>query len=123
MRVMNELLDAGREAYGPEFLGRINSVSERERGQSFRKIDDLVIRPSSDLGVLAAQILGSLPERSRRSPLVRLASRSLSEDNTSAEADLLSYLLFDGEFAAPLAELGYRDAAAREETLCEFFTD
>jgi NTE family protein len=123
MRVMNELLDSGEKAFGPDFLERINAVSERERGQRFRPIDDLVIRPSADLGVLAGQILDSLPERSRRSPLIRLASRSLSDDSTSAESDLLSYLLFDGEFVTPLTELGYADAAAQEEALCEFFTD
>jgi hypothetical protein len=49
--------------------------------------------------------------------------RGLNGGDASTEADLLSYLLFDGEFVAPLAELGYRDAEAREEELVRFFTD
>ena len=38
-------------------------------------------------------------------------------------ADLLSYLLFDGEFLAPLAELGYHDARSHENELAAFFSD
>lgn len=121
MRVMNQVLEAGEKAYGPDFLETLNEASHRV--QRIRPIEDLVIRPSVDLGLMAGQILESLPEHSRRSPLVRLASRSLSDTGPSAESDLLSYLLFDGEFATPLAELGYADAAAQEEALCEFFRD
>ena len=64
-----------------------------------------------------------MPEDRRRSPLLRLATRGLSEGRRPAEADLLSYLLFDGEFLAPLTELGFADARAREEELCAFFSD
>ena len=73
--------------------------------------------------MLAAQVLQELPAASLRSPFFRLAMRNLEPGRRSAEADLLSYLLFDGEFLAPLAELGYRDARAQEEELVRFFTD
>ena len=87
-------------------------------------IDDLVIRPSADLGALAAEVLQTIPQASLRSPLFRFAMRGLgSGKNRTAESDLFSYLLFDGEFLAPLAELGYRDAAAQEEELVRFFED
>jgi NTE family protein len=39
------------------------------------------------------------------------------------EADLLSYLLFDGEFAAEIMALGESDARARSDELCELFED
>jgi NTE family protein len=123
MHVMNEILDHGEKAFGDEFADRINEVALRERGQAFRKIHDLVIRPSADLGVLAGQILRNLSEAHARSPLIRLAARNLTDGGRTPESDLLSYLLFDGEFLAPLAELGFRDAQAREDDLAAFFDD
>jgi NTE family protein len=39
------------------------------------------------------------------------------------EADLASYLLFDGDFAHQLIELGRADARARRQELLEFFGD
>jgi NTE family protein len=124
MRLMNEILEDGEEAYGPEFLDRINAVANRERGSPFKKIDDLVIRPSADLGQLAAQVLESMSQDQLNSPLLRFAARSLAgAPGRTPESDLLSYLLFDGNFLAPLADLGYADARAREEELAEFFSD
>jgi NTE family protein len=123
MRVLNEVFSDGEKAYGPDFAERMAEVSLRERGQAFRHIDDLVIRPSADLGQLAGQILLNLNEAHSRSPLVRLAARNLSEGQRSPESDLLSYLLFDGEFCAPLVELGHADARAKEEELAAFFSD
>jgi NTE family protein len=123
MRFLNEIMDDGIKAYGPDFVDRLNQVSGREGDQQLRRIHDLVIRPSADLGVLAGQILSNLSESRARSPLLRLAARNLTGGGRSTEADLLSYLLFDGEFLGPLAELGYADASAREEELCEFFSD
>jgi NTE family protein len=47
--------------------------------------------------------------------LSRLATSGVPED----EADLLSYLLFDGHFTNALIELGRADAAAREDQIVE----
>jgi NTE family protein len=123
MHVMNEILTYGEKAYGPDFVDKVNEVALRERGQAFRRIDDLVIRPSADMGRLAGQILMNLSEAQSRSALLRLAARNLTDSDRTPESDLLSYLLFDGEFLAPLTELGYRDAQAREEELAAFFQD
>jgi NTE family protein len=124
MRVMNEMIRDGEQAFGPGYLDRLNEVSEAHRGQRFRVIDDLVIRPSADLGALAAEVLPTIPQASLRSPFFRFAMRGLgSERSRTAESDLFSYLLFDGDFLAPLADLGYRDAAAQEENLVRFFED
>ena len=119
---MNEILSQGEKVYGSDFVDKINAAAHRERGQAFRRIEDLVIRPSADMGRLAGQILLNLKEAQSRSALIRLAARNLADDRTP-ESDLLSYLLFDGEFLAPLTELGYRDAQAREDELVAFFQD
>ncbi len=123
LHLMNELIEDGEKAYGPDFLERVNEVAQAERVHPFKRIRDVVIRPSQDLGVVAGQVLESMDASRRSSPLLRLAVRSASQAPQSAEADLLSYLLFDGEFLAPLAELGFADAHRSEEQLCEFFTD
>ena len=123
MHVMNEILSDGEAAFGADFLERINKVAIRERGQSFRRIHDLVIRPSKDLGIVAGEVLATMRGDSSRSPLLRLAMRNLKRGSRSAEADLLSYLLFDGDFLGPIAELGYADACAREDELAAFFSD
>jgi NTE family protein len=123
MRVVNELIQDGQRAFGDDFLARLSEVSESRGGQRFRVIEDLVIRPSADLGALAAQVLQELPDAQARSPFFRFAKRNLGAGRRSAEADLFSYLLFDGQFVAPLTELGYRDALAHEEELARFFAD
>jgi hypothetical protein len=123
MRVINEILTDGEKAFGSDFLARINEVADRERGQRFQRITDVVIRPSADLGRLAGQILRNISGTRGRSPLLRLAARNLAGGRRGYESDLLSYLLFDGEFLAPLAELGFSDARSQEEELCRFFSD
>ncbi len=123
MRVMNELLDSGERAFGPDFLERLNRERGGEGGPSFRPIEELVIRPTADLGLLAGQILDNIDDSRGRSPLLWMAARNLRGEGRSPEADLLSYLLFDGDFVAPLAELGYADARAKQEELAAFFTD
>ena len=123
MHVVNEILEHGETAYGAGFTDKLNQVALRKSARPFRHIHDLVIRPTADPGLLAGQILSNLSDAHSRSPLIRLAARGLEDGDRSPESDLLSYLLFDSDFVAPLADLGYRDAAAREEELVAFFTD
>ncbi len=123
MRLLNEILRDGVEAFGDEFLARINAVAKRTRGQGFRLVDDVVVRPGSDLGVLAGQVLQAQGTRQRISPLLRLFLRALPTAEGPVEADLLSYLLFDTEYVSTLVELGWADAKAREEELARFFSD
>ena len=122
MRDMNELIERARKTFGEEFLEKLGEL-DHASARRFREIDHVVVQPSADLGMLASQVLENLPQFSERSPLFRLAMRNLEPGRRSSEADLLSYLLFDGEFLDPLAELGYADARARENELAAFFTD
>lgn len=123
MHVVNEIISDGEATFGDDFLSRVNETSMERRGQKFRKIDDLVLRPSQDLGLMAGEILRDMPANRSKSPLLRLATRNADNGRRTPESDLLSYLLFDEAFAAPLVELGYKDAQAQEEALCEFFSD
>ena len=49
--------------------------------------------------------------------------RRLSSAGTGNEADLLSYILFDGLYASELVRIGYEDARARHHELAAFLRD
>lgn len=123
MRVLNELIGEGEKAFGPDFLERVNAVATESQRHSYRRIDDLVIRPSADVGLLAGNVLDARRAAGKLTPLLRLFLRSISASGVPSEADLLSYLLFDEDYARPMIELGMADARARESDLVRFFSD
>jgi NTE family protein len=123
MRLLNEIFRMGTRAFGPEFLSRVNAVAERERGLGFRIVTDCFIRPTRDIGAIAGQHVRRVRRHPARSWIGALAFRALTRGSPDEEADLMSYLLFDGEYAEQLMELGMADARAQEETLLSFFSD
>lgn len=116
----NRLLLDGQEAFGETFGDRLNAISARTRHANYRVVPNLYFKPSRDIGQLAAQFIRQgkfISERSLTARVIRTISRSESND----EADLASYILFDGGFASQLIELGMEDAYQRREALLEFF--
>ncbi len=119
MQVVNAVLEQGEKVFGREFLPRINEAVREQRGQGFRSVRACVVRPSEDLGRLAAscyrrhggaRAVGVLPAL-----VARAALRGVPEE----EADLLSYLYFDRTFARDLIELGRADLRAMEDEVLE----
>jgi len=49
--------------------------------------------------------------------------RRLATARGADEADLLSYILFDGLYAAEVARIGYEDGRAHHEELARFLAD
>ncbi len=78
-----------------------------------RVVDLLVLRPSRDLGALAAGRSGSLPAR------VRWVVRAMGGGREGA-ADFLSYLLFEPHYTDLLVELGHADARAQWDRIEPF---
>ncbi len=121
MRLINRMLHAGIEAYGPDYLDRVNRIVEGERGLGFREVTDCLIRPSEDLGRVAGRHVKRLKSEHARTWVGGFALRALARVSPEEESDLMSYLLFDGGYASELIALGMRDAAESEEELVRFF--
>jgi NTE family protein len=85
----------------------------------YERVEALAVRPSEDIGGLAREHheRGKL----RGDPLVTKRFFSLLGIGADREADLASYLLFDGPFCRKLIEMGRADAHARRDDLTRFF--
>ena len=104
-----------------ERLERINEIvarvpNERQWLVSERPVSMLVLRPSSDLGRLAARYEDRLP-RGLRYLIRGLGSRRV------ASPDLLSYLMFEAEYLQELIRLGERDASRNWIRIRRFLKD
>ncbi|MBI5545885.1 MAG: patatin-like phospholipase family protein [Deltaproteobacteria bacterium] len=123
LRRTNALLEAGTRAYGPGFARLLNSTLLPMQGQPVRYVRTLVVRPSQDLGRLAAEFARSPEFRRRASGFAGRLVRRLADSEAPDQADLASYLMFDGAFAEILIDLGRRDAAARLGEWLRFCSD
>lgn len=125
MRRTNALIEAGTRAYGPEFLARINEALRGMDHATLRPVRELRIHPSRDIGTMAAEIVRSPDFAARSRGLAATVLRRAAGDKPAADgkgdSDLMSYLLFDGEYCRALIELGRADAAARKDELARFF--
>jgi NTE family protein len=123
MRRLNAILEAGTVAYGPGFAQTLGAVLEPHRSQPLRYVRELLVRPSKDIGALAAEYVRTPEFRRRSSGLAHKAILRLVDREASHEADLASYLLFDGGFADILIDLGRQDARALRAEWLRFWSD
>jgi NTE family protein len=120
MQRINLILEAGNASFGAKFEEMMNHELVRLRGAPLRRIHACHIRPSEDIGRIAAEYATSGKVRVQGTIAKRLLAR-LAGGEARQESDLLSYLLFDGNFASELIELGRRDAAKKEDELAALF--
>jgi NTE family protein len=120
MQRINLILEAGHASFGDKFTDMMNQALAGLRGAPLRRIQAVHIRPSEDIGALAAEFVHK--GRMKVSGIVarRLIQR-LAASEAPHESDLLSYLLFDGAFAADLIDLGRHDAAKKADELAALF--
>jgi NTE family protein len=113
----NRLLETLEFALTHEEMLRVNRVLEESRGLAYRKVDTLVFRPSRDIGMMARERAKSL-KASMFSSWFLARTATLG---TLWESDLLSFLLFDAEFAHQLIQLGHADTTRRADEIRRFF--
>jgi NTE family protein len=118
---INRILDAGQRRYGDGFVRAINEAMGHPPGRHMRPLHAMLVRATRDIGKLAAEVVRSPAFAQRAGRGIGRLMRALADRDDFDQADLLSYLLFDGPFARMLIDMGFEDAKARHEELCAFF--
>ncbi len=118
---INRILEAGERAYGPDFVDKLNTAMGYQAPRGLRPMRSLLIRSSENIGELAAAYVRRASFGQRVGGVLGRVISALADTDAQSESDLLSYVLFDGEFASSLIDLGYRDARLRHDELCAFF--
>jgi NTE family protein len=118
---LNSVLVDGARAYGGQFIEALSDEARKRGAQEYRYVTCMRVRPSEDIGRLANDHLKR--GRLRGDPILTKRLFNLLDLGVESEADLASYLLFDGPFCRRLIEMGRADAQARRDDLLEFFRD
>ena len=113
----NTLMTTLEAELSAEEMANVNAVMTRMRGVSYRRVPTLVFRPSRNLGNMASEFL----ERRAQRTATRTVLRHISRLGRTWEADLMSFILLDGDFAAMLVDVGRRDVLERRSEVAEFF--
>jgi NTE family protein len=119
-RINNVLVD-GTRAYGAGFADALSSEARKRGALEYRYVNCMRVRPSEDIGRLANDHLKR--GRLRGDPILTKKLFNVLDLGVENEADLASYLLFDGPFCRKLIEMGRADAQARRDELIEFFRE
>jgi len=117
METVNTILEAASRTLGHGCIDSIRSAIGSKRGVEYRRVESVVVRPSRDIGAIAADAHRHRSRLSRRGVLAELLARTALRGVPDGEADLFSYLFFDASFARPLIELGRADAERQQDEI------
>jgi NTE family protein len=123
LRRFNALIEAVRAVGSPDHVVRFDEVVTRMRGAPYRIVGEFMIRPTADLGEIAGHVARTGKFKGSGGGAGIQLLRRLATARGADEADLLSYILFDGFYAAEVARLGYEDARAQHDALAKFLAD
>ena len=118
---LNRVIEDGGRAFGDGFVQSMSKESQKRSAPAYRYVHNLTVRPSEDNGRLASE--HDAKGRFRGDPIVARKMFQMLYLGVGDEADLASYLLFDGAFCRQLIEMGRADAKARKDDLTAFFGD
>ena len=123
LRRFNALIQAVDALGNVNEKRRFDEVVTRMRGAPYRRVGEMMIRPSADLGQLAGDVARAGRFKGTGGGAGIRLLRRLATARGADEADLLSYILFDGHYAHDVARLGYEDARAHHDQLAQFLGD
>ncbi|WP_394824152.1 patatin-like phospholipase family protein [Pendulispora albinea] len=118
---INHVIEDGTSTFGTDFLERLNTAATKRNAPAYKHVHCVNVRPSENMGRMASDFVRR--GRYRGDPFVTKRLLSMLDFGVGDEADLASYLLFDGQFCRQLIEMGRADARARRDELLEFFAD
>jgi NTE family protein len=121
LRRLNNVIKDGTSTYGPGFLETMTREAHRRNQPPYRYVEPFEIRPSEDLGRLASEHVRK--GKFIGNPFFTKRLFDLLDIGAGDEADLASYLLFDGHYCRQLIEMGRADAHARRDEILAFFGD
>ena len=127
MKRINYLIDDFEDLFGADALDKVNKRRSKIKGlgkeiHEMNRIVPFVISPSQDIGTLASQHFQRLlSSREKLTPMQKFFSRVV-EGTPDDHNDLVSYLLFDGDYLEDLLQLGFEDAAREHDHLVNFFS-
>jgi NTE family protein len=119
LRRLNNVIADGTNAFGDSFTDALSVQAKLRGAPPYRYVHALPVHPSEDIGRLANEHLKK--GRLRGDPILTRRLFGLLDLGVMTEADLASYLLFDGPFCRTLIEMGRADAHARRDELLRFF--
>jgi NTE family protein len=118
---LNTMIQDGTEQYGAGFTDAMSRQASLRNAPAYRYVNAFTLRPSDDIGRLASEHVrrGKL----KGNPFMTKRLLNALDIGVGEEADLASYLLFDGNFCRQLIEMGRADAHARRDEILAFFGD
>jgi NTE family protein len=117
MQRFNRVWGVLEDTLSADEMRRVRDVLEDTRGVAYRRLETLVFHPSQDIGDITTRHAKRLGAKSLPGVLMAASARLRAQ----FESDLLSFVLFDGDFAEELISLGRHDARHRADEVISFF--
>lgn len=122
IRRVNEMVEAGREEFGPDFSERLARAQPGKTSRPYRPIETVLVRPSQDIARIAWDVMNRTRLAHYSGVMAKWLRRVfMAGEAANMESDLASYVLFDPEYTTRLIDLGYQDAAQMRDELLSMF--
>ena len=118
---INHVITDGTAQFGPGFTDAMSREAEKRNAAPYRAVNAFTLRPTEDMGRLASEHVRS--GKLIGNPFFTRRLLNVLDMGVGDEADLASYLLFDGHYCRQLIEMGRADAHAHRDEILAFFED